>query len=161
MKRMAAALTLILAISLLLPAADAGSRKRIWPGPYRAEVQKVIDADTIRVVADVWPGINVPVSVRLAGIDTPESRRSKCPEEKLAGKRATAVVRELVQPGSVVLLRDVHGGKYSGRVVARVLLSTEKGDVDIGQLLVTRGLARPYFGGTRENWCAILKKEAR
>jgi len=156
-------LTLLLAICLLAPfaaqGAEAAKKKRIWPGPYQATVARVVDADTIRVVASAWPGIDVPVSVRLAGIDTPESHRPKCAAERRAGKHATEVVRGMVAKGDAVRLRDVQGGKYAGRVVARLMLLTEQGEVDLGQLLITRGLARPYFGGKKADWCAILQAE--
>jgi len=155
----------MLAACLLAPLTGqpvaAKSKKRIWPGPYPATVVKVVDGDTLRVVASVWPGIDVPVSVRLSGIDTPESRRPKCEEERTAGKRAAALVREMVKPGDAVRLRDVHGGKYAGRVVARLMLLTEQGEVDLGQLLIARHLAVPYFGGRKADWCAILRDRAQ
>ena len=134
--------------------------KKIWPGPYRAEVVKVIDGDTVRVVADVWPGIVVPVSVRLSGVDTPESRRPKCAAERNAGKKAAQAVRALLKPGDSVALYDVHGGKYAGRVVARIQFVNDAGArIDLGQWLIARHLARPYFGGHKADWCAILKGE--
>jgi len=138
----------------------AAKQRQVWPGPYPATVVKVIDGDTVRVVASVWPGIDVPVSVRIAGIDTPESRRPKCPEERAAGKKAAALVRELLSPGDRVRLRDVHGGKYAGRVVARLMLLTEQGEASLGQMLIDRHLALPYFGGRKADWCAILRQQA-
>ncbi len=142
------------------PAAAKG-KKRVWPGPYPATVVKVVDGDTVRVVASVWPGIDVPVSVRIAGIDTPESRRPKCAEERAAGKKAAALVREMIAPGDEVRLRDVHGGKYAGRVVARLMLLTEQGEASLGQMLIDRHLALPYFGGRKADWCAILRQQAQ
>ena len=149
-----------LALLLALAPAQARRKKPVWPGPYRAEVMAVIDSDTIRVVASVWPNVQVPALIRLAGVDTPEKFRPHCPEEKERALKATAFVRGLIAPGDTVWLRNVRLGKYAGRVLARVEFQQADGSrADLSTVLLKAGWARPYFGGRRESWCAILRPD--
>nr|HMQ58310.1 hypothetical protein [Rhizobiaceae bacterium] len=60
-----------------------------------------------------------------------------------------------VLAGDHVELTDIGGGKYYGRVLAKV----ESGDgVDLAQAMLQRGLARPYSGQKRpSDACAKMK----
>lgn len=159
--KMRAMLAGLLMLAVAHGQAEAGQRKGkvVYPGPYRAEVVKVVDSDTIKALVDVWPGVQVPASIRLLGVDTPEKFRPKCPQEKQLALTATAFVRELVATGDVVWLRHVQWGKYAGRVVATVMVSADNGEqVNLAQLLIDRGYGRPYFGGHKTSWC---KEDAR
>jgi endonuclease YncB( thermonuclease family) len=149
----AAAIGLMLASCAWEIGGAAAKVKRVFPGAYRAWVVKVTDSDTIRVVVDAWPGLQVPAAVRVFGVDTPEKFRPHCPYEKKLALKATAYVKGLVHPQDVVWLRDVQWGKYAGRVVAKVDITTENGSVELGQLLIARGYGRPYFGKTKSSWC--------
>jgi len=40
-------------------------------GPYRADVVRVIDGDTVVLDAHIWPGMTQRTHLRLSGIDTP------------------------------------------------------------------------------------------
>ena len=151
-----------LALLLALAPAEARRKKPVWPGPYRAEVMAIIDSDTIRVVASVWPNVQVPALIRLAGVDTPEKFRPHCAAEKARALAATEFVRGLIAPGDTVWLRNVRLGKYAGRVLARVEFQQADGSrADLSEVLLKAGWARPYFGGHKENWCAILKGEEK
>ena len=57
-----------------------------------ATVTSVYDGDTIKVEAEVWPGITWTGSVRVLGVDTPELT-GKCPEEKAAAVAAREFVK--------------------------------------------------------------------
>ncbi len=75
----------ITAVFLILLASLNGARARPaeYPGPYVAEVIRVLDADTLRMQVKVWPTAAVMVSVRLRGVDTPEgSYRARCDVER-------------------------------------------------------------------------------
>jgi len=137
----------------LLHQARARKASRIYPGPYEAEVMTVIDSDTIRVVANAWPGVQVPAAVRVNGVDTPEKFRPKCAHEKELALAATAFVRKLLQPGTWVTLKNVHLGKYAGRVVAEVWLEVDGEMRELGQMLIEAGHAVTYDGGTKQSWC--------
>ena len=65
----------------------------IIAGPIFADVVRVRDGDSVEVVAHVWPGHDVRVSIRLRGIDAPELR-ARCGPEKI---KAIAARARLVQ----------------------------------------------------------------
>lgn len=117
-------------------------------GPVRAHLVRVLDGDTVEVLARIWPDHYVETRVRLAGIDAPELR-GRCAEEIALAERAKARLAALLA-GNRLLLADVHYGKYAGRVVARVL--TEDGR-DVAAILVAEKLARAYDGHRRMPWC--------
>ena len=118
-----------------------------------------MDSDTIKVRVDLWPGLHERTSARLLGADTPEKFRPRCQLERAFARKASAFVESLAPPGAEIRLRDVRRGKYAGRVVARVQIANDAGDwIDLGQLLISRKFAVPYFGGRKADWCAILKK---
>ena len=98
-----------------------------------AEVLNVIDGDTIRVHAHMWPGQQWAGTIRLFGIDSPELRGSTCPAEKAQGIRARATLVALVPPR--VLLVNVVNGKFAGRYVATVM----DGPRDLAHVLMEEG----------------------
>ena len=123
-------------------------------GPIFADVEKVRDGDSIVVRAHIWPGHRVSVSVRLRGIDAPELR-AKCPNEKRMALEAKHAVERLVGVQQVKLF-GVSGGKYFGRVLARVV--THDG-VDVAHHLLQHKMVRKYKGGKRSSWCALSTAE--
>jgi endonuclease YncB( thermonuclease family) len=141
------ALAFILVILASAPALAAD----LYPGPYRAEVLRIVDGDTLEARVAIWPDLETVVSVRLRGVDTPESYGPKCQVEKTLAVAATAFLDGLAPQGSVILLRDVGPDKYAGRVDARVML--EDGREAAAELLAA-GHGRPYGGGKRDGWCA-------
>lgn len=118
------------------------------PGPIPVTVVSAYDADTIKVIAYTWPGEAKIISVRLEGADAPEIR-GKCPEEKKLAREARDFVKETVKKAE---LKDVQLGKYAGRVVAKMFVDGR----NLADILIEKGMARPYDGGKRESWC---KKE--
>ncbi|MEZ5896398.1 MAG: thermonuclease family protein [Parvularculaceae bacterium] len=128
----------------LFPMAAAADRVA---GPIKAEVERVVDGDTVKVVARIWIDQRVSVSVRLAGVDAPELFRPACPAEKELAREAKAFVEDMLGDGGASLV-DIHNGKYAGRVVARVRNSA--GD-DVGEALLAAGLATPE--GAPDPWC--------
>ena len=140
------AVGLALAVSLFLgPGARAAE---VLPGPVAADVVKVIDGDTLDVMARVWLGQTIHVRVRLDGVDTPELR-GRCAGERAQAEEARSwLERQLA--GRSIALRQVRLGKYAGRVVARVELDDGQ---DLSVMLLRSGLARPYDGRRRADWC--------
>jgi micrococcal nuclease len=118
------------------------------PGPVEARVERVIDGDTFEAVAHVWPGHSVRVAVRIRGVDAPEIR-SRCPAEREAAQAARRALEELFG-GGPVLLGNIGGGKYYGRVLADV---TAHDGRPAAEVLLAGGLARSYQGGQRAAWC--------
>lgn len=134
-------------------AASVGAAAERLAGPYRGAVERVVDGDTIAVRVTVWLQQDVKVLVRVRGIDAPELR-GRCESEKSRAALAAAEVARLVGGGPVVLT-NIEGDKYFGRVLADVV--TPAG-ADLGRALIQGGFARPYTGGGRSGWCEISSR---
>jgi micrococcal nuclease len=109
---------LIAALAALLLALNAQSDDGGDPGSG-ARVVRVVDGDTIRVEVD-----GREQSVRLLGIDTPETHRPGVPIE-CGGPQASANMERLVPPGTTVVLeRDRTQDRVDryGRLLAYVRL---------------------------------------
>lgn len=124
------------------------------PGPYSGAVERVVDGDTVAVRVRVWLEQDLRVLVRVRGIDTPELR-GECDSERARAGKAREVLSHLVAGGPIVLT-NIEGDKYFGRVVADVLTS---GGDDVGKALLATGLARRYDGRSRAAWCALGARE--
>lgn len=139
----------VLLAGLALGAASpAAAGDDVLRGPVAARVVSVLDGDTLLVRARLWLDQHLDVRVRLGGVDAPELR-GRCPGERLLACRARAFVEATVAGGEVALT-DIRYGKFARRVVARV---SAAGVPDLAQGLLARGLARPYGGGPRPDWC--------
>ncbi len=133
--------------ALIITALTAGA---LWlyarataPVPGDCRVRYVYDGDTIAMDCG-----NGEVTARLQGLNAPETRDAACDAERLAGKRATGRLRALVKTGRnrIALMGQ---DKY-GRTLIRLWINDE----DAAAILVREGLAEPYLGGQRRNWCA-------
>ncbi len=141
--------TIISLLFLALGLSPVVAKKReTIKGPIFAKVVNVYDGDTIEVLANIWPGHQINVRVRIRGIDAPEIR-SKCSSEHYAALSARNRLREFIS-GKPVQLSKIKGGKYFGRVLADV--TTFSGQ-DIEKALLATGLVRPYRGKRRTGWC--------
>ena len=116
---------------------------------YNATLDRIIDGDTFDCVLDL--GFDVKLHkqrVRLAGIDTPESRinTKRYPErtqEKVMGKAAKERLKELCT--GKFKLKSLGKGKY-GRILG--VPYTADGE-DICQKLISEGHAVEYWGGKK------------
>ena len=118
-------------------------------GPYKADLVRVLDGDTVEVSVHVWPGLKQSIKLRIAGINTPEKRGRVSDCEKAAGKAATAFTENWLKDADTITVYDIHLGKWAGRVVGKL----KKGGADLSQALINAGHAKPYDGGKREPWC--------
>ncbi|MBX3453370.1 thermonuclease family protein [Ferrovibrio sp.] len=134
----------------LLPISQIAAAEPPLPGPVAVEQARVIDGDTMEVVALIWLDQRVTTRVRLEGIDTPE-KRSKCTAEREAAEAATKLASDWLERNKPVVLRDLSHDKYGRRVVGRV--QSADGRSDLGETLIAQGLARRYDGGTKRPWC--------
>ncbi|MCW5797724.1 MAG: thermonuclease family protein [Nitrospira sp.] len=89
------------------------------------------------------------IPVRLAGIDTPEMK-GQCEREKQLARQARDLVRSALSQAGTIHLRKASRDKYF-RIDARVMVDGQ----DLSEILMSRGLAVPYDGGTKTtDWCA-------
>jgi micrococcal nuclease len=105
-----------------------------------ARVVSVVDGDTIKVRVD-----GHRETVRLIGIDTPESKRPNTPVE-CGAKNAAAAMKRLVAGRSVTLRRDPSQDAVDryGRTLAYVDLG---GGRDAGETMIRSGWATVYVYG--------------
>jgi len=117
-----------------------------------SRVVSVYDGDTITVDIDNYPPIiGKSISVRIYGIDTPEIK-SKNPKETERAKQARDYVQGLLKTAKVVELRNMRKDKYF-RILAEVYVDGQS----IADLLIKKGYAVPYDGGTKQDWGKLLK----
>lgn len=118
---------------------------------YQGRVERIIDGDTISVSIPSFPAPFNPISVRVDRVNAPESRRPAPDCEIEDGRLAKAFAAGRMPAGSTVtvIYDDRRQDKY-GRLLARVILP---GGQDYGQALISEGLAKPYEGGKKEDWC--------
>lgn len=114
-----------------------------------AIVDYVYDGDTLAAVAHVADGTGVDVRVRLINVDTPELR-GNCESEIKRAHMARERMMKLVPRGTIVELRNIKDDKYIGRIDANVILPDGR---DLGRILISEKLGRPYSGGKRKSWC--------
>jgi endonuclease YncB( thermonuclease family) len=112
-----------------------------------SEATSIYDGDTFRCTVAGWPGIiGERISIRINGIDTPEMKDRR-PEIKALARKAKQFVVNRLRAGQVIELRDMQRGKYF-RIVADVYVD----GVNLGDELITAGLAKPYDGGVKSEW---------
>ena len=86
--------------------------------------------------------------VRIAGIDAPETHPPRCADEARLGNEATEKLHALLNGGAVTMTnidrdRDVYG---------RLLRNVAVGGQDVGEAMISAGVAREYGSG-RRSWC--------
>lgn len=111
-------------------------------------VVRVVDGDTVDLEC-LGEG---RFRARLMGFDTPETHRPGCAEEALLGQAATRALRALVADARTIEADLSRWDRYNRRLVR---LSIDGRDV--GARLIAEGLALPYEGGRRIDWCARLR----
>ncbi len=139
----------LLTLALVAGAAAADGKERL-AGPFVATVKEVIDGDTLAVVVPVWLGVALTTSVRLRGIDAPELRGACQREKDLALAAKQLLAREAT---AQVTLRNIEGDKFYGRVDADV--TTVPDGLSLSDAMLASGLARPYDGKKRGDWCDL------
>ena len=99
---------------------------------YKAKLDRVVDGDTVDAHIDLGFDITIHKRIRLAGIDTPESRTRDL-EEKKRGLASKDKLVELLGDGDFVL-ESKEVGKY-GRVLGTLLVD----NININDTLVEEG----------------------
>ena len=121
------------------------------PFEYHAKVNKVIDGDTINVDLDL--GFNVVLSnqsVRLLGIDTPESRTSD-KAEKAFGTLSKDKVKEFIDrcEGRVILQTVLSDSEEKfGRLLGKVI--NPKDNTVLNEWLIWHNYAVAYNGENKD-----------
>jgi micrococcal nuclease len=108
---------------------------------YRVKnVVKVVDGDTIDVEIDLGFDISITQRVRLAGIDTPESRTRDLAEKAL-GLEVKELLKKKLEEAKVIVIKTEKPdstGKF-GRVIG--WLHLDNAEVSLNKTLVASGYA--------------------
>jgi endonuclease YncB( thermonuclease family) len=113
---------------------------------------KNYDADTITFeIPNVPALIGHNVSIRVRGIDSPEIKSKKSCDRKVA-VTARDYVKDLLINAKIINLENIQREKYF-RILADVKLDGK----DLASDLLSKNLAFPYAGKTKESrdWCSI------
>jgi endonuclease YncB( thermonuclease family) len=191
-------ITLISLLSLLLAGCETSnvlipdSSAPIYYGTIDS-IDNVYDGDTIRDVAiqiypfhsplfgmskarlTLWPGVERRADgiysltdIRIAGIDTPETRPTRAgrtetslQREKARAAAATDFLKQLILENSGddgtlgFVIQNPQPDKYAGRTVADVICFKDDVSINVAEALLEAGHAVVYDGGTKtHDWGA-------
>ena len=128
------------------------------PYVYRIKsITKVVDGDTIDANIDLGFDISLTKRIRLAGIDTPESRTKDQYEKKL-GLQAKAWLKERLNFAKDIIIKTElpdSTEKY-GRIIGHLYVNGE--EVSLNNQMIAEGHAWNYDGGTKNKDFNTLKE---
>ena len=128
---------------------------------YEYNVKKVtgvVDGDTIDVEIDLGFNISFSQRVRLAGIDTPESRTKDLNEKKLGLESKEWLKSKLKDAENIIIKTELPDSseKY-GRILG--WLHIKGFDKSLNQMMIDEGYAWGYLGDTKvKDFSALLTK---
>jgi micrococcal nuclease len=128
---------------------------------YVKSVNKVVDGDTIDVVIDLGFDISFTSRVRLAGIDTPESR-TKDLTEKALGLESKKYLADRIKAAKNVVIRTekINSSEKFGRILGWLYLDGESNSIN--HEMIERGYAWGYLGDTKvKDFEALAKARAK
>jgi micrococcal nuclease len=115
---------------------------------YVRKVEKVVDGDTIDVLIDLGFDILFQSRVRLAGIDTPESRTKDKIEKALGLESKEYLSKYLKDAKSVVIKTEkMNSTEKFGRILGWIYIN---GDTEsLNDKMINDGYAWGYMGDTK------------
>jgi micrococcal nuclease len=121
------------------------------------EVTKVVDGDTIDVVIDLGFDIMFSSRVRLAGIDTPESRTTDKHEKALGLESKEYLKKNLKDAKSIVIKTEkMNSSEKYGRILGWLYINDDT--ESINDKMINDGYAWGYLGETKIKDFEVLKK---
>ena len=125
------------------------------------KVTNVVDGDTIDVDIDLGFDISFSSRVRLAGIDTPESRTTD-KAEKVLGLEAKEYLKSKIKDAKDIIIKTekMDSSEKYGRILGWVFLDGSK--VSINEQMIADGYAWGYLGDTKvKDFEALAKVRAK
>ena len=126
------------------------------PYIYRIkEIYKVIDGDTIDASIYLGFGIYLTRRIRLAGIDTPESRTTNM-KEKIMGLESKDWLKHRVENAQCILIKTElpdSTEKY-GRIIGHLFINGQ--ETSLNNQMITSGYALAYDGGAKDKNFDVL-----
>jgi micrococcal nuclease len=125
------------------------------------KVTNVVDGDTIDVEIDLGFDISFSSRVRLAGIDTPESRTTN-KAEKVLGLEAKEYVKSKIKDAKEIVIKTekMDSSEKYGRILGWLFLDGSK--VSVNEQMIADGYAWGYLGDTKvKDFEALAKVRAK
>jgi micrococcal nuclease len=125
------------------------------------KVTNVVDGDTIDVDIDLGFDISFSSRVRLAGIDTPESRTTN-KAEKVLGLEAKEYVKSKIKDAKEVVIKTekMDSSEKYGRILGWLFLDGSK--ISVNEQMIADGYAWGYLGDTKvKDFEALAKVRAK
>jgi micrococcal nuclease len=115
---------------------------------YVKQVTNVVDGDTIDVVIDLGFDISFTSRVRLAGIDTPESR-TKDKAEKALGLESKKYLSDRIKAAKNIVIRTekINSSEKFGRILGWLYLDGESNSIN--HEMIEKGYAWGYLGDAK------------
>ena len=132
------------------------------PYIYRIkQVLKVVDGDTIDASIDLGFDISLEKRIRLAGIDTPESRTTNV-KEKAMGLESKEWIKKTLEGAKDILIKTElpdSTEKY-GRIIGHLFINGQ--ETSLNNQMITSGYALAYDGGTKDkNFDVLLERRKK
>ena len=128
---------------------------------YVRKVEGIVDGDTIDVLIDLGFDILFASRVRLAGIDTPESRTKDLAEKKLGLESKEYLKYKLKDAKSVKIKTEkMNSSEKYGRILGWIFIDDQT--VSINEQMISEGYAWGYLGDTKvKDFEALAKARAK
>ena len=128
---------------------------------YVKKVSKVVDGDTIDIDIDLGFDISFSSRVRLAGIDTPESRTADKMEKALGLESKEYLKYKLKDAKSIVIKTEkMDSSEKYGRILGWIFIDGQ--EVSVNQQMIDDGYAWGYLGDTKvKDFDALAKQRAK
>ena len=132
------------------------------PYIYRIkQITKVVDGDTIDADIDLGFDISLSKRIRLAAVDTPESRTADANEKKY-GLESKEWLKHKVENAKNILIKTElpdSTEKY-GRIIGHLFINDQ--ETSLNNQMITEGYAWTYDGGTKKkNFAELDAKRTR
>jgi micrococcal nuclease len=132
------------------------------PYIYRIkQILKVVDGDTIDASIDLGFDISLEKRIRLAGIDTPESRTTNV-KEKAMGLESKEWLKKTLEGSKDILIKTElpdSTEKY-GRIIGHLFINGQ--EISLNNQMITAGYALAYDGGTKDkNFDVLLERRKK
>jgi micrococcal nuclease len=132
------------------------------PYIYRIkQILKVVDGDTIDADIDLGFSISLEKRIRLAGVDTPESRTSDANEKKYGLEAKEWLKHKVENAGNILIKTELPDSteKY-GRIIGHLFINDQVNSLN--EQMIDAGMAWIYDGGTKKkNFAELDAKRTR
>jgi micrococcal nuclease len=132
------------------------------PYIYRIkEIHKVVDGDTIDASIDLGFDISLEKRIRLAGVDTPESRTTDANEKKYGLESKEWLKKRCENAKDILIKTELPDSteKY-GRIIGHLFINGE--ETSLNNQMIAEGYAWNYDGGTKvKNFAELDSKRKK